>query len=372
LKVSFPTVAGKTYQVSSSRDLKQWELRNDPINGTGQTVALDFNIEKEARNFFRVEVINPISVKIEQRQNKGVNLTFATNPGRKYLVLTSRDLQLWEAQGDPIESTGQTITLDGHQQVNLYYKIEEIPIAPAPNMVWIKGGKFVMGSRVDEQDRDWDEDPLTEVTLSHGFWMGKYEVTQRDYQALVGTNPSWFTGDTNRPVEQVSWAEAMAYCAKLTETERIGGRLPASYAYRLPTEAEFEYACRGGSTTRFSFGDDPGFSQLGEHAWCRGNSDGTTHPVGKKFSNAFGLHDMHGNVWEWCLDWYADRYSGGSVVDPIGPASGKGRVFRGGGWDYKNAACRSAFRNHAGPARTFNYVGFRVVLAPELLEPRAN
>jgi len=313
LKVSFPTVAGKTYQVSSSRDLKQWELRNDPINGTGQTVALDFNIEKEARNFFRVEVINPISV-----------------------------------------------------------KIEEIPIAPAPNMVWIKGGKFVMGSRVDEQDRDWDEDPLTEVTLSHGFWMGKYEVTQRDYQALVGTNPSWFTGDTNRPVEQVSWAEAMAYCAKLTETERIGGRLPASYAYRLPTEAEFEYACRGGSTTRFSFGDDPGFSQLGEHAWCRGNSDGTTHPVGKKFSNAFGLHDMHGNVWEWCLDWYADRYSGGSVVDPIGPASGKGRVFRGGGWDYKNAACRSAFRNHAGPARTFNYVGFRVVLAPELLEPRAN
>jgi formylglycine-generating enzyme required for sulfatase activity len=227
---------------------------------------------------------------------------------------------------------------------------------------YVPPGTFTMGSPATEQDRLGDEGPQTVVTLTKGFWMGKYEVTQGEYLAVVGGNPSRFTGDPNRPVEQLSWTDATNYCARLTAQERAAGRLPAGWAYRLPTEAEWEYAARAGTTTRFSYGDDPGYGQLGGYAWYLSNSGGTTHPVGEKQPNPWGLYDMSGNVWEWCSDWYA-TYPGGSVTDPVGPGSGSFRVLRGGGCYVGGLDCRSANRDDLAPDFRRYYVGFRAVLA---------
>jgi formylglycine-generating enzyme required for sulfatase activity len=208
--------------------------------------------------------------------------------------------------------------------------------------------------------------------------MGKYEVTQGEYLALTGNNPSWFNGDRtaereadygvdlNRPVEQVGWDDAVAYCVALTQQERAAGRIPFDQAYRLPTEAEWEYACRAGTTTRFSYGDDPDYSGLADYAWYSGNSNGSTHPVGQKLPNPWGLHDMLGNVWELCQDWFG-AYPGGAVVDPQGPDTGWYHVIRGGRWDISAKYSRSAFRYDSlvdpGDSR-HGKLGFRVVLAP--------
>ena len=227
-------------------------------------------------------------------------------------------------------------------------------------MVWIRPGTFTMGSPSDEKDRNSREGPQTKVTISRGFLMSKYEVTQAQYKAVMGVNPSEHKGD-NKPVEKVSWHDAVAYCAKLTGKEKAAGRVPGGYEYRLPTEAEWEYACRAGTTTAFSFGDD--VSKLGEYAWYGGNSSSTTHPVGEKKPNGWGLYDMHGNVWEWCQDWYAN-YPGGSVTDPQGPATGSFRVNRGGSWIDSAGYCRAALRDGNGPGYRVSHLGFRPVLAP--------
>jgi len=238
---------------------------------------------------------------------------------------------------------------------------------PIANMVWILPGTFVMGSPDAEVDRYSNEGPQTTVTLTKGFWMGKYEVTQGEYVALMGNNPSSFTGDLNRPVENMSWDDAVAYCAALTERERGAGRITASYQYRLPTEAEWEYACRAATTTRFSYGDDPGYALLPNYAWYDANSGGTTHPVGQKLPNPWGLYDMYGTVVEWCQDWYGYSLPGGSVTDPQGPATGVGRVIRGGDWNNGARNCRSALRGGAPADGRYGNFGFRVVLAPALV-----
>jgi formylglycine-generating enzyme required for sulfatase activity len=238
------------------------------------------------------------------------------------------------------------------------------PANPNPtNLVWIAPGTFLMGSPDTEEDRDSNEGPQTRVTLRRGFWMAKYPVTQAVYHSAIGENPACFNGDEQRPVESVSWTEATNYCAKLTDQERRAGRLPAGYAYRLPTEAEWEYACRAGTTTRFSYGDDPGYSQLGKYAWHGANSDGTTHIVGQKLANPWGLYDMHGNVWQWCGDWYG-AHPGGSVTDPWGPTTGSVRVVRGGSWSFAARACRAASRYGPWPGAWGCLIGFRPVLAP--------
>jgi len=241
------------------------------------------------------------------------------------------------------------------------------------NMAFIPPGTFRMGSPPEEVGRyDW-EGPQTAVTISRGFWMGKYEVTQGEYSAVMGSNPSCFqppsaTADTKRPVESVNWLDVTNYCATLTQRERAAGRIATNAVYRLPTEAEWEYACRGWTSTRFSYGDDPGYTNLSNYAWCLDNSGGTTHPVGQKLPNPWGLYDMHGNVWEWCQDWYGD-YAGGIAVDPRGPATGDAYgVCRGGGWggwDGWGGArdCRSAYRQVINPDH-WPGIGFRVVLAP--------
>jgi formylglycine-generating enzyme required for sulfatase activity len=239
-----------------------------------------------------------------------------------------------------------------------------VPPVPALGLELVKmeAGTFLMGSPSSEAGRDSDEGPQTQVRIFKGFWMGKYEVTQGQYEAVMETNPSNFKGGKNLPVENVSWDDADNFCVKLTERERQAGRLPAGYVYRLPTEAEWEYACRAGTTTRFSYGDDSQYAQLGEYAWYGVNSGNKPHPIRTRKSNAWGLYDMHGNVWEWCLDWYG-TYPGGSVANPEGPGSGWSRVFRGGSWDYDGRYCRSAYRFIGSPDDRGSDLGFRPVLA---------
>jgi len=213
----------------------------------------------------------------------------------------------------------------------------------------IPAGKFMMGSPPGEANRSGEE-PQHEVTISKPFYIGVTEVTQAQYEAVMGTNPSRFKGATN-PVDTVSWNDATKFCKKLSKKTR--------YVVRLPTEAEWEYTCRAGTTTRFSFGDDE--SALGDYAWYECNSGSATHPVGQKKPNAWGLFDMHGNLWEWCADWYGD-YPKGAATDPQGPASGADRVLRGGGWSHFPNYCRAAFRSFSSPGARLISGGFRVVV----------
>ena len=208
--------------------------------------------------------------------------------------------------------------------------------------VVIPAGRFRMGSaNVDE-----DERPFHLVTLSRGFELGKYEVTQGQWETVMGSNPSYFKKcGKDCPVEQVSWHDAQKFLEKLNN-RRDG------YRYRLPTEAEWEYAARAGTT-----GDYAG--NLDEMAWYGGNSGGVTHQAGQKRSNAWGLYDMHGNVWEWCQDWFG-QYPSGSVVDPTGPATGEDRVYRGGSWISRARFCRSAIRYGGGPGRRDYDMGCRL------------
>lgn len=212
--------------------------------------------------------------------------------------------------------------------------------------ILIPAGSFDMGSPDSEKERDSDEGPVRKVQIAKPFYMGKYEVTQEQYLAVTGKNPSKFSG-RNLPVETVSWDEAATCCKK------IGGR--------LPTEAEWEYACRAGSKTRFCYGDDLSYAQLGEYAWYLGNSGGATHPLGQKKPNSFGLYDMHGNVYEWCSDWFAP-YVNAQIVDPVGASSGQYRVCRGGGWIVNAWFCRSANRHTFSPDFRGIGLGFRVAL----------
>jgi formylglycine-generating enzyme required for sulfatase activity len=219
------------------------------------------------------------------------------------------------------------------------------------NLVLIPAGNFMMGS-TPEDAGGWKffECPQRGVTLTKPFYMGVFEVTQAQYEAVMGANPSQFKG-VDLPVEKVSWDDAAEFCKKLSEKT---GR-----TVRLATEAEWEYACRAGSQARFSFGDDE--EPLPDHAWYRENSGEKTHPVGQKRPNAWGLYDMHGNVGEWVSDWLGS-YRKAATTDPTGPATGGRRVLRGGSYRAKPAHFRSAFRNYSDPDDRWNSVGFRVVV----------
>ncbi|MCY2989228.1 MAG: formylglycine-generating enzyme family protein, partial [Planctomycetota bacterium] len=221
--------------------------------------------------------------------------------------------------------------------------------------VLLPPGEFLMGSPDSDGDAGYDEKPQHRVRITKPFYLGVYEVTQAQYQKVVGSNPSVVKGEF-LPVETVSWDDAAAFCKRLSEVpaERAAGR-----AYRLPTEAEWEYACRAGSTSKFSFGDSE--TELGKHAWYDKNSGSKTHPVGEKQANVWGLYDMHGNVREWCQDWYGP-YEAKPASDPSGPSSASFRVVRGGGWSDGGGSCRSAsrFRNFQG--FRFRNFGFRVAV----------
>jgi len=212
--------------------------------------------------------------------------------------------------------------------------------------VLIPAGTFQMGSTTG----DSDERPVHQVTISQPFYLGKYEVTQAQWQAVMGQNPSLFQGDPNLPVEQVWWDDVQEFIRKLNAKE-------GHTKYRLPTEAEWEYAARAGTTTAYSFGDDA--TRLGEYAWYKGNAGERTHPVGKLKPNPWGLYDMHGNVWEWVQDWY-QRYQSEAVTDPQGPDLGTHRSRRGCAWNNAAEVCRSTNR-YSSPGYRDDFLGFRLL-----------
>ncbi|MGA2258348.1 MAG: formylglycine-generating enzyme family protein [Thermoguttaceae bacterium] len=218
-------------------------------------------------------------------------------------------------------------------------------------MVLIPAGSFMMG---DEKGENWEK-PVHKVSITKPFHLGKYEVTQEQWEAVMGDNPSHFKGASN-PVEGISWRDCQAFLIKLDA--KTGGQWGK---FVLPTQAQWEYACRAGSTTKYCFGDDE--TKLGDYAWYGANSERKTHPVGEKKPNAWGLYDMHGNVWEWCQDRYGD-YGAEAVTNPRGPTEGSDRVIRGGGWIGDAGLCHSADRRDEPPGDEYDHLGLRVALIP--------
>jgi formylglycine-generating enzyme required for sulfatase activity len=269
----------------------------------------------------------------------------------------------------------------------------EVTSSIGMKLVHIPPGTFTMGSPADEKDRGKDEQQH-EVEITKDFWLGVHEVTQKQFKAVMGYNPSFFSTDgagkagevqqyyrsaggkakvagkstEDYPVENVSWDEAVAFCRKLTAGEKASGRV-----YRLPTEAEWEYACRGGAPSYQAFHLGSALSSTRANFDGAHSSGGTdrspylerTCKVGSYEKNGFGLHDMHGNVWEWCSDWYGKDYYGTSPRrDPLGPSRGCLRVIRGGGWIDFDGVCRSASRYRYAPDYRRHNLGFRVALIP--------
>lgn len=215
--------------------------------------------------------------------------------------------------------------------------------------VLIKDGSFMMGSY--EEEGDEDETPRHKVTITKPFYMGKYEVNQEQWIEIMGENPSEFKNSQN-PVDTVSWQDCILFTKELSKLTQNN--------INLPTEAQWEYACRAETTTKWFFGADE--EEAGEYGWIDLNSEGMTHPVGLKMPNNWGLYDMYGNVQEWCLDWYENPYSQTDEKNPEGPKKGESRVIRGGGWgDFPDNA-RSSYRNAIGEEIANNGCGFRCVL----------
>ena len=247
------------------------------------------------------------------------------------------------------------------------------------SMVWIRPGEFMMGSPEErkkgglfglggkmvqqaEEGRYKNEGPQTRVRLTKGFWLGSTQVTQGQWKGLMRTNPSCFIeSGPNAPVDCVSWDDAMEFCSKLTERERREGRLPNGYEYTLPTEAQWEYAARAGTISRWWFGNDE--SDLSRYDWYVANSNDETQEVGQKAANPWGLYDVHGNVAEWTRSWYA-TYPGGTQVDYNGPNTGECRVLRGGSWIIFARDTRSALRLMHPPDTNHFHMGFRLALVP--------
>jgi formylglycine-generating enzyme required for sulfatase activity len=219
------------------------------------------------------------------------------------------------------------------------------PPAVEGGFVRVAAGAFLMGSATAGDS----ERPVHRVVISRDFEIGRHEVTQRQWETMMGNNPSHFRG-ADRPVERVSWDDAQLFIQKMNA--RNDG-----YVYRLPTEAEWEYAARAGSTAEYA-----GTGNLDEMGWHFGNSGGTTHPVGSRKPNAWGLHDTHGNVWEWVQDWYdREYYKISPAVDPSGPVTGSRKTCRGGAWNYGADRSTSSSRAHPAPDARESFIGFRLV-----------
>ena len=245
-------------------------------------------------------------------------------------------------------------------------QLKEITNSIGMKLVLIHPGSFTMGSPEGEEGRKDNEKPH-EVTIDKPFYLGAHEVTQEQYEKVMGNNPSKSKG-TAKPVENLSWESAISFCQKLTELpdEKTAGR-----EYRLPTEAEWEYACRATSASAYCFGDSS--ELLDEYAWSSENSKGKTQPVGQRKPNRWGLYDMHGNVLEWCMDSYAD-YPSASAPDSQRSSDKTYRMMRGGSFFFGGIFCRSALRNRAKPSDSSFNIGFRVSLSlpTKQIDPASN
>jgi formylglycine-generating enzyme required for sulfatase activity len=271
-------------------------------------------------------------------------------------------VQLFPSNG--IKELTKELTLTAGQNKTHNFEVKDEAIntvstipedkGPKIEMVPVPGGKFTMGCTAEQGSDCWgDEKPAHTVTLS-SYYIGKYEVTQAQWEAVMGSNPSRFKGCANCPVENVSWNDVQDFISKLNA--KTGKK------YRLPTEAEWEYAARGGSSSRgYKYA---GSNAIAAVAWYDGNSNDKTHPFGQKSPNELGIYDMTGNVWEWCSDWYGESYYSSSPSNnPQGPSSGSDRVLRGGSWGGAAATCRVADRNRNSPEGRNSNGGFRVLLS---------
>jgi len=236
------------------------------------------------------------------------------------------------------------------------YKFVELEGGERIEFVYIPPGKLVMGSSENESGRQSDEGPQREVQITRGFYLGKFEVTQQQWTAVMGNNPSVFKTlpkPENLPVESVSWYECQEFIARLDSL--FDGN------FRLPSEAEWEYACRAGTSSKYYWGDFMTRNGTSDYSWANSRSMAMPHPVGEKKPNNWGLYDMSGNVWEWCSDWYGS-YLSEETIDPKGPEMGTYKVFRGGSWyDFRDAH-RSANRHKHAPDLKFTAIGLRLVL----------
>ncbi|MCL2244796.1 MAG: formylglycine-generating enzyme family protein [Treponema sp.] len=345
-------------------------INSTPNNNPNSTpVANDYNISNLTQT---VGSVTPVTITAKAGKSNGAitilynGSTMLPSAAGTYTVTFNVEAAAgWSAA---YGLAGGTLTINAENQN---------PSENGIQMSWIPAGTYTRG-------QDGVETPTHQVTLSKGFYMGKYEVTQEHYQAVTGVNPSYFSSSPasgevqeRRPVEWVTWYDAVEFCNKLSEQEgltpayTITGRIPTSgypitaatvtwnheaNGYRLPTEAEWEYACRAGTTTAYNTGD----TISNNTGWYNSNSGSKTHEVGLKPPNAWGLYDMHGNVWEWCWDWYAS-YSSGAQTDPVGAASGDYCVDRGGSWNLSASYVRSAFRYYYAPSDRAFSIGFRVV-----------
>lgn len=321
--------------------------------------------------------------------DSSLRLTVDGSPGSHHTLVSRASLDegpAWETLANlTLDHTGTAvINLSTDSPGTRFYKRFQ-----PTGLALVAAGSFQMGSPLSELERSPIEEQYL-VTLTHWLWMGIHEVTQADYLSVVGSNPSFFKNGVkapspglggavsnalHSPVEQVSWSDATNYCALLTRRELASGLIPLGYAYRLPTEAEWEYACRAGSQDSFHFGKGirqglANFQSRYEYSVLEGTQVKSSNTlinrpveVGSFESNPFGLYDMHGNVSEWCSDQY-DSYPQDTVVDPQGPAFGVGRVYRGGGWDSLGSECRSASRFYFASGIRVSNIGFRVVLGP--------
>ncbi len=320
-------------QAEVSKELAQW-IETAQGRATAAISAAKERVEKEkAETLVKAERENATKVALViQRLEKAITAkgTFGAEAALGELVaLIPEDARMAGWRGQVAAVPGKTLVVDLGGGVTL-------------DLVLIRPGIFTMGS-----DKGGDE-RAHQVTLTKPFYLGKTEVTQEQWQQVMGGNPSEFK-DAKNPVENVSWDDCQEFVVKLRK--KVPGQM-----FRLPTEAEWEYSCRAGTT-----GDYAG--NLDDMAWYDGNSGSKTHPVGQKKPNAWGLYDMHGNVWEWCAGWYGD-YPNGAVTDPTGPNTGSSRVVRGGFWFGDGTNCRSAYRLRGAPGIRDFIMGFRVAAVP--------
>jgi len=319
-----------------------------------------------------------------QTVKSGDTATCPTNP-----IRSGYTFDYWYS--DPWLSTVYYFSTSVTRDITLYAKWDPVPVTPtAIEMVYVSGGNFQMGNPDTNIGYD-DERPVHTVTLT-GFYIGKYQVTQAQYQAVMGTNPSYFSSNPasgevqgNRPVEGVSWYDAIEFCNALSIKEGLSPyysidkvnkdpnnknsydsykwtvtRNSTANGYRLPTEAQWEYAAKGGNGTPGNY-TYSGSNTAGNVAWYEGNRDSKTHEVGKKAANGLGIYDMSGNVWEWCWDWYGS-YTSSTQTDPVGAAAGDDRVVRGGFWYFNaSSSAHSACRYSRNPYFRDHTIGFRLV-----------
>lgn len=297
-----------------------------------------------------------------------LTLAEQSNPLLQFALLDGR-LTLVGGSANAPASTVLTFRLDAGEFGIATQTVTLDVLRVRDGMLPMLPGTYVRGSGLQTQQLPWTivELPLADVTISRPFWMGRCEVTQAEYAAMTGSQPSFFVGN-DRPVDSVRWLDAVVYCEALSANEAAAGRLPPGYVYRLPTEAEWEYCCRAGTLSEWSSGLPPTCAQANfflDPGYC--HQSGATAPVGTRTPNPWGLCDMHGNVLEWCADsWNGQAsYASGPAVDPL-VAGGPLRVLRGGGYASTAIAVRSAHRAAAGPNESTPAIGFRVVCAPQL------